>query len=86
MINKVVLNQLIIRFGDNDLATQTVIKKIQERNTVFVEGGQWRGEKVMRISIISGETKDDDVELLINEIKDCWKQSNLKLINLTKGN
>lgn len=86
VINKVVLNQLIIRFGDSDLATQTVIKTIQERNNVFVEGGMWREEKVMRISIISGETKDSDIDLLINEIKDCWKQTNLKQTNSRKGN
>lgn len=85
VINEVVLNQLIVRFGDDDAATETVIKKIQKRNKVFVEGSLWRGQKVMRISIISGETKDDDITLLINEIKHCWAQETGNYTNLKNG-
>lgn len=84
VINKVVLNQLIVRFGDCDTATEAVIKKLQMRNKVFAEGSMWRGQKVMRISIISGETKEADIELLISEIKSCWTKESVSQITISK--
>lgn len=79
VVNEVVLNQLILRFSvndsatDNDQATHRVISEIQNRNEVFVEGASWRGQWVMRISIISQDLQDEDIDRLTDEIKGAWR-------------
>jgi len=72
VLNDVVLNQLVMRFGNSDALTDAVIKRLQMRNKVFAEGGLWHGEKVMRISIISSETNQNDIDLLSSEIQASW--------------
>lgn len=79
--NKVRLNQVIISFGDaeaepdlRDTLTKAVILEIQNRNRVFVEGGDWRGRWVLRVSIISEPTQQSDIELLADEIVRAWQK------------
>ena len=58
VVNEVVLNQLIVRFGENDAATNAVIAALQAENVCFAERARWRGQWVMRISIIAGDLDD----------------------------
>ena len=64
--NDVVLNQVIIRFGTDadgergDQLTRDTIARIQQDGVCFAGGAVWRGRHVMRISVIGGETSDED--------------------------
>jgi glutamate/tyrosine decarboxylase-like PLP-dependent enzyme len=78
VLNDVVLNQVIVRFGadqpdtvGDDLTLRT-IKAIQEDGTLFAGGARWRGRWVMRLSVIGGETTEDDVRLSAATIKNVW--------------
>lgn len=61
VLNEVVLNQLLISFGDDE-TTRRVIAAIQEDGTCWCGGTVWHGKTAMRISVSSWATTDEDVE------------------------
>ena len=62
ILNDVVLNQVLVRFGDDDALTQATVKGVQEDGTCWLSGTVWRGQAAMRISVCNWRTTDDDVE------------------------
>ena len=61
VLNEVVLNQVLVRFDDDDRATNRVIERTQEDGTCWVSGSTFRGQTVMRISVVGWQTTADDV-------------------------
>ena len=61
ILNEVVLNQVLVAFGDAD-RTKRVIAAIQEEGTCWAGVTVWQGRTAMRISVISWATTDADVE------------------------
>jgi glutamate/tyrosine decarboxylase-like PLP-dependent enzyme len=61
VLNEVVLNQVVVAFGD-PARTRRVIDAIQHEGTCWCGVTQWRGRTAMRISVSSWATTDDDVE------------------------
>ena len=78
-MNAVVLNQVILRFGDDSdsvarrkvLAT-AVMDRLVADGIIFAAGAAWRGEWVMRISVISGAISDADVAITTKAIRAAW--------------
>ena len=62
ILNDVVLNQVLVRFGDDDAATRATIAAVQDDGTCWLSGTVWQGKAAMRISVSSWRTSDDDVE------------------------
>jgi glutamate/tyrosine decarboxylase-like PLP-dependent enzyme len=62
ILNEVVLNQVLVRFGDDDELTRATIAAVQEDGTCWLSGTVWQGKAAMRISVSSWRTSDDDVE------------------------
>jgi glutamate/tyrosine decarboxylase-like PLP-dependent enzyme len=60
ILNDVVLNQVLVSFGD-DSVTDSVIREIKEEGTCWCGGTVWKGRKAMRISVSSWATTDSDV-------------------------
>ena len=60
VLNDVVLNQVLVAFGDDD-ATRRVIAALQQDGTCWCGGTVWQGRAAMRISVSSWATTDDDV-------------------------
>jgi glutamate/tyrosine decarboxylase-like PLP-dependent enzyme len=52
VLNDVVLNQVLVRFGDDDAATAAVIDAVQREGTCWLGGSTFHGRGVMRISIV----------------------------------
>jgi glutamate/tyrosine decarboxylase-like PLP-dependent enzyme len=78
VINDVVLNQVILAFGDGDIdaqnaATRAVIERLQQDNQVFAGGSSWRDRWVMRLSIISGPLTEADIDRLGDAIISAWR-------------
>lgn len=67
ILNDVVLNQVVVSFGD-DATTQAVIADVQAEGTCWAGGTVWRGRAAMRISLSSWATTDDDVERSLEAI------------------
>jgi glutamate/tyrosine decarboxylase-like PLP-dependent enzyme len=61
ILNEVVLNQVLVRFGD-DGRTQAVIDAIQQDGVCWCGGTLWHGKRAMRISVSSWVTDEHDVE------------------------
>jgi glutamate/tyrosine decarboxylase-like PLP-dependent enzyme len=62
VLNDVVLNQVLVSFGDAD-TTNRVIADIQTDGTCWCGGTVWQGQTAMRISVSSWATTDEDVEI-----------------------
>lgn len=73
VVNDVVLNQIIVRFGDDE-ATRAVIARVQEGGVCFVGGAAWRDRWVMRISVISGDLTQADADRSVEAILAAWRE------------
>ena len=60
-MNEVVLNQVLVSFGDDD-ATRRVIEGVQKDGTCWCGGTVWHGRAAMRISVSSWVTTEEDVD------------------------
>ena len=62
VLNDVVLNQVLVRFRDDDDATQAVIDSVQRDGTCWLSGSTFGDRAVMRISIVGWQTTPEDVD------------------------
>ena len=62
ILNEVVLNQVLVSFGD-PATTLEIIKGIQEEGTCWCGGTNWYGKTAMRISVSSWATTEQDVKI-----------------------
>ena len=61
ILNDVVLNQVLVRFDDDDQATREVVTGVQQDGTCWVSGTTWHGLAAMRISVSNWATSEEDV-------------------------
>lgn len=69
VLNAVVLNQVLVRFGDSDEHTNAVIQHIQDDGTCWMGGTEWAGKRAMRISVSNWSTTEDDVDRSLDAIR-----------------
>jgi glutamate/tyrosine decarboxylase-like PLP-dependent enzyme len=62
VLNDVVLNQVLVRFADDDAATDAVVAAVQAEGTCWMGPTAWRGRRAMRISVSNWATTFDDVD------------------------
>ena len=62
ILNDVVLNQVLVRFGDDDETTREVVRRVQDDGTCWLGGTDWQGRAAMRISVSSFRTTSEDVD------------------------
>ena len=67
VLNDVVLNQVLVSFGDAE-RTREVIAAIQQEGTCWAGVTVWQGRTAMRLSVISWATTDSDVDRSIAAI------------------
>lgn len=60
ILNDVVFNQVLVAC-DSDRETEEVLKHIQEQRVCWCGGSQWFGKKVIRISVCSWVTTNEDI-------------------------
>lgn len=68
ILNEVVLNQVLVRFGDDDTVTRATIAAVQDEGTCWLSGTVWQGKAAMRISVSSWRTTTEDVERSVGAI------------------
>ena len=61
ILNDVVLNQVLVRFADDDDTTRQVITGVQQDGTCWLGGTMWHGQAAMRISVSNWATSEEDV-------------------------
>jgi glutamate/tyrosine decarboxylase-like PLP-dependent enzyme len=62
VLNEVVLNQVLVRFADDDATTDAILAAVQEDGTCWMGPTTWRGRQAMRISVSNWATTPDDVD------------------------
>jgi glutamate/tyrosine decarboxylase-like PLP-dependent enzyme len=67
VVNDVVLNQVLVGFGNN-ARTDQVIAGVQAEGTCWLGGTTWRGRRLMRISVSNWSTNEADVDLSVEAI------------------
>ncbi len=75
VLNDVVLNQVLVRFGDDDGITQAVIDRVQRAGTCWLSGTTFRGRAAMRISVVGWQTTVDDVDQSAHSILEAFGDS-----------
>lgn len=67
VLNDVVLNQVMVSFGDAN-TTQQIIKNVQHEGVCWCGGTVWQGITAMRISVSNWCTTDEDVQQSLGSI------------------
>ena len=67
VLNDVVLNQVLVSFGD-DATNRRIIDRIQQEGTCWCGITVWQGHPAMRISVCNYSTTEEDVDLSVNAI------------------
>jgi glutamate/tyrosine decarboxylase-like PLP-dependent enzyme len=75
VLNDVVLNQVLVRFGDSDQTTRRVIARVQADGTCWVGGARWKGVDVMRISVSNWSTTETDIDRSAEAIVKAFRAS-----------
>ncbi len=65
--NEIVLNQVLVSFGDAE-TTDAVIAEIQREGVLWAGRSVWQGHTAMRISVSSWATTEEDVERSLEAI------------------
>jgi glutamate/tyrosine decarboxylase-like PLP-dependent enzyme len=68
VLNDVVLNQVLVRFGDSDERTRAVIEAVQRDGTCWAGGTVWHGLGAMRISVSGWNTTETDADRSVDAI------------------
>ncbi len=68
VINEVALNQLVVRFSDDDEITRAVTARVIADGVCYPSITTWRGVAGMRISVSNWSTDEDDVRASIAAI------------------
>jgi glutamate/tyrosine decarboxylase-like PLP-dependent enzyme len=73
ILNDVVLNQVLVRFGDSDEHTRQVIGRVQQDGTAWLGGTTWHGMAAMRISVSNWSTTEADADASVQAILDAHR-------------
>jgi glutamate/tyrosine decarboxylase-like PLP-dependent enzyme len=79
VMNDVVLNQVAVRLGVGmdpataDALTERTIARIQRDGVCFVGGAHWRGRQIVRVSVISANTAEADIDMSAEAILSAWR-------------
>jgi glutamate/tyrosine decarboxylase-like PLP-dependent enzyme len=73
LVCPVVLNQFMVRFGDDDELTLAVVERVQADAVAFIGSSLWRGQWVMRVSVSSAATGFADGAVAVAAVLDAWR-------------
>jgi glutamate/tyrosine decarboxylase-like PLP-dependent enzyme len=74
ILNDVVLNQVLVRFGDDE-RTNRVIARVQEDGTAWMGGTSWHGKAAMRVSVSNWSTTEADADASVQALLRAFEAS-----------
>lgn len=72
VVNDVVLNQVLVRFGDDDASTDAVVAAVQRSGECWMGATTWHGMRLMRISVSNWSTTEQDVDRAVAAVGAAW--------------
>ncbi len=73
VLNDVVFNQVVVTCATPEL-TQATLAQIQRDGVCWCGGSNWRGEPVIRISVCSWATTEEDVRLSVKAFAEAYQK------------
>lgn len=79
VLNQPELNQFMVRFGaqgdelGGDRYTLATVDQIQRDAQAYMGSAQWRGRWVMRVSVCSIATTEEDAAITIDAVRSAWE-------------
>jgi len=70
VLNDVVLNQVIVDFGD-PVRTQATVAAVQEEGTCWCGPTSWQGRTAMRVSVSCWNTAEEDIDRSVAAVLAC---------------
>jgi glutamate/tyrosine decarboxylase-like PLP-dependent enzyme len=67
VVNDVVLNQVLVRVGDEELTARTE-QRVQEDGTCWLGATTWQGERLLRVSVSNWSTSAADIDACVEAI------------------
>jgi glutamate/tyrosine decarboxylase-like PLP-dependent enzyme len=74
VLNDVVLNQVLVRFSDDDAMTRRVVTEVQNEGTCWMSGTTWQGKAAMRISVSNWTTDEADIDRSVAAVLRCLRE------------
>ncbi len=62
VLNEVVLNQVLVRFDDDDETTNAVVEGVQKEGTCWLSASTFQGKAVMRVSVVGWQSTTVDID------------------------
>jgi glutamate/tyrosine decarboxylase-like PLP-dependent enzyme len=75
ILNDVVLNQVLVRFGEDDELTREVVRRVQADGTLWAGPTVWHGLAAMRISVSGWSTSEADARISVEAILRALKEA-----------
>jgi glutamate/tyrosine decarboxylase-like PLP-dependent enzyme len=75
ILNDVVLNQVLVRFGDSDDITRDVASRIPGEGTAFMSGTTFKGRAALRISVCNWRTTSADVDRSVDAVLRLYREA-----------
>jgi glutamate/tyrosine decarboxylase-like PLP-dependent enzyme len=73
VVNDVVLNQVLVRFGNDDAATDAVVAAVQRSGECWMGATTWHGMRLMRVSVSNWSTTDQDIDRAVAAVAAAWR-------------
>jgi aromatic-L-amino-acid decarboxylase len=70
----VALNQVLVRFDDDDATTRAVMAGVLASGQAFMSGTTWNGKAAMRVSVCNWTTTPGDVDRSLDAVRDALAQ------------
>jgi glutamate/tyrosine decarboxylase-like PLP-dependent enzyme len=68
VLNDVVLNQVLVRVGDDDERTKAVAAAVQAEGATWIGTTQWKGRAALRLSVSDQATTEDEVTAAVQAL------------------
>ncbi len=73
VVNDVVLNQVLVRFGDDDARTDAVVAAVQRSGECWMGATTWHEMRLMRVSVSNWSTTEADVDRAVRAVMAAWR-------------
>jgi glutamate/tyrosine decarboxylase-like PLP-dependent enzyme len=73
VVNDVVLNQVLVRFGEDDAATDAVVAAVQRSGECWMGATTWHGMRLMRVSVSNWSTTPQDIDRSVAALVSAWR-------------